>query len=116
MLPNQLVANTPEKFSIGLRQKGKPVKAAEYVFFEISKGDGSVKPIEEKAKVEGNGTYSITKTFPQEGLYYLKVHASSDGSIIMPTKKFIVGKLSDDDRKKVSDQINKKEFHDEHHH
>jgi hypothetical protein len=48
----------------------------------------------EEAEVVGDGMYRVTKDFEQDGLYFVKIHASSSGSTIVPTQQFIVGELS----------------------
>lgn len=67
-------------------QDGKPVENPDYVLFEIWKQDGTVRYEMEEAKNEGNGTYSLSKNFKNPGLYFIKVHTSNNGSIIMPKK------------------------------
>ena len=42
----------------------------------------------------GDGVYTVTKTFDNEGLYFIK-HSGNNGSIIIPQKPFAVGKLSE---------------------
>ncbi|RBW68824.1 FixH family protein [Bacillus taeanensis] len=113
----------PEKFSEGeetikavLTQSGKAVENAEFVHFEIWKQDGSVKYEMEQAEEEGDGTYSITKSFDSDGLYYVKVHARHNGSIIMPTKQFIIGELSSSELKFLQKGIQKEEGSHENHH
>ncbi|PLS18211.1 hypothetical protein CVD28_07940 [Bacillus sp. M6-12] len=110
--PLQIEIITPENFSsdhIGtvkaiLTQDGKPIENPDFVHFEIWKQDGSVNYGMEEANEEGKGTYSMNKSFKSEGLYFIKVHASSNGSIIMPQKQFIVGKLTESDKEFLKNQ------------
>lgn len=97
IIPESFSANHQETIMAVLIQDGKKVKGADYVHFEIWKQDGSVNYGMEEARDEENGTYSLRKSFDSEGLYFIKVHASNKGSIIMPQKQFIVGKLSESD-------------------
>jgi hypothetical protein len=60
--------------------------------------------------------YSITKEFDRNGLYYIQVHAGNNGSIIMPQKQFIVGKLSESELKFLQKGIQKQAESHEHHH
>ena len=80
-----------------LTQDGEKVENPAYVHFEIWKQDGTVKYGMTEAHNDGNGHYSLSRNFEQEGLYYVQVHASNNDSIIMPTKQFIVGDLSESD-------------------
>ncbi|AMM94521.1 FixH family protein [Peribacillus sp. SIMBA_075] len=116
IIPESFTANKQETIKVVLTQGGKRVRSADFVHFEIWKQDGSLKYSMEQAEAEGNGTYSLSKNFDSDGLYYIKVHASNDGSIIMPQKQFIVGKLSKSDLKIMQKGMHKQEESHEHHH
>ncbi len=104
--PIQIEVTIPEKFADNqleimkakLTQAGEPVEGADYVHFEIWNQAGTVHYEMEQASEEGNGIYSLSKDFNEEGLYFVQVHASNDGSIIMPKKQFVVGKLTESDK------------------
>lgn len=116
IIPESISANKQETIKVILTQDGKKVEGADYVHFEIWKQDGSVKFDMEQAKEEGNGTYSLSKNFDSEGLYYIKVHASNDGSIIMPQKQFVVGELSESEMKFLQKgKPKQQESHKNHH-
>lgn len=116
IIPESISANKQETIKVILTQDGKKVEGADYVHFEIWKQDGSVKFDMEQAKEEGNGTYSLSKNFDSEGLYYIKVHASNDGSIIMPQKQFVVGELSESEIKFLQrGKPKQQESHKNHH-
>ncbi|MDM5293194.1 FixH family protein [Peribacillus simplex] len=116
IIPESFTANKQETIKAVLTQGGKMVENADFVHFEIWKQDGSLKYSMEQAVEEGNGTYTLSKNFDSNGLYYIKVHASNDGSIIMPQKQFIVGKLSKSDLKILQKGMHKQEESHEHHH
>ncbi|MDW7613790.1 FixH family protein [Peribacillus simplex] len=116
IIPESFTANKQETIKVVLTQGGKRVRSADFVHFEIWKQVGSLKYNMEQAEAEGNGTYSLSKNFDSDGLYYIKVHASNDGSIIMPQKQFIVGKLSKSDLKILQKGMHKQEESHEHHH
>lgn len=80
-----------------LTQDGEKVEKSEYAHLEIWKQDGTVKYGMTEAHNDGNGQYSLSKNFEREGLYYVQFHASYNDSIIMLTKQFIVGELSESD-------------------
>lgn len=100
-IPKVLKADQEKQYRFGatLWQDQKAVKEAEYVHFEIWKADGTLRYSMEPADETKPGVYSIEKKLPKEGLYYIKVHASSNGAMIMPTRQFIVGQLSANDLK-----------------
>lgn len=116
IIPASFSANTQETMKVVLTQGGKKVENADFVHFEIWKQDGSLKYSMEQAEEEGNGTYTLSKNFDSDGLYYIKVHASNDGSIIMPKKQFIVGKLSESELRFLQRGHQKQEENHEHHH
>ena len=96
-VPEVYGPTTPTTISVVLTQNGEKVENPEYVHFEIWKQDGTAKYGMSEANNDGNGQYSLTKNFKEDGLYYVQVHASYNNSIIMPTKQFILGELSESD-------------------
>jgi hypothetical protein len=116
IIPASFSANTQETIKAVLSQGGKMVENADFVHFEIWKQDGSLRYSMEQAEEERNGTYTLSKNFDSDGLYYIKVHASNDGSIIMPQKQFIVGKLSESELEFLQKGIQKQAESHEHHH
>ena len=100
-IPKVLKADQEKQYRFGatLWQDQQEVKRADYVHFEIWKADGTLRYSMEPADETKPGMYSIKKTLPKTGLYYIKVHASSNGAMIMPTRQFIVGELSANDLK-----------------
>ncbi|PAD67524.1 hypothetical protein CHH83_18385 [Bacillus sp. 7586-K] len=116
IIPNNFSANEQEMIKVILTQKGKRVEDADFVHFEIWKQDGSIKYSMEEAKELGNGIYSISKDFDHDGLYFVKVHAGHNGSIIMPKKQFVVGELSESELDSLQKGTqNENEGHEHHH-
>lgn len=116
VIPETFSPHEQETIKAILTQSGRKVEGADYVHFEIRKQDGSIKYPMEQTVEEGNGVYSLRKSFDREGLYYVKVHASNDGSIIMPQKQFVVGDLSENELKFLQKGLQKQEESHEHHH
>ncbi|MCK1992194.1 FixH family protein [Peribacillus muralis] len=116
IIPASFSANTQETIKAVLTQGGNKVENADFVHFEIWKHDGSLKYSMEQARKEGNGTYTLSKSFDGDGLYYIRVHASNNGYIIMPQKQFVVGRLSESELKFLKKGIQKQEKSHEHHH
>ncbi len=111
-VPQPLLLNKPQIFKAVLRQEGKVVDDAEYVRFTIWKKDSSIQNEAIIATNNGNGEYTVEKSIDGDGIYYVKVQASANGSKIMPTKQFIVGEISED---MDSVQKQNKEQNHEHH-
>jgi YtkA-like len=116
IIPESFSENKQETIKVVLTQDGKKVESADFVHFEIWKQDGTLKYNMEQAEEAGNGTYRLSKEFDSDGLYYIKVHASNDGSIIMPQKQFIVGDLSKSELEFLQKDVQKQNEHHEHHH
>ncbi|MBO1512458.1 FixH family protein [Metabacillus sp. BG109] len=116
ILPQSFSDNKQETIEATLTQDGKRITEADFVHFEIWKQDGSLKYEMEEAVEEGNGMYSITKKFDRNGLYYIKVHAGNNGSVIIPQKQFIVGELSESELNFLQKGLQKQvESHEQHH-
>jgi len=100
-IPKDLQPDAKKKqtFEATVWREAKPAQKVDYVHFEIWKADGTVRYSMEPAEETKPGVYTIAKTLPKSGLYYVKAHASSEGAMIMPTRQFIVGKLSAQDLK-----------------
>ena len=97
IVPGLLEATEAATIQVILTQDGEKVETPDYVHLEIWKQDGTVNYGMKEAHNDGNGHYSLSRSFEKEGLYYVQVHASNNGSFIMPTKQFIVGELSESD-------------------
>lgn len=97
ILPEPFEPTKAETIKVILTQDGEKVENPDYVHLEIWKQDGTVKYGMTEARNDGDGQYSLSRNFEREGLYYVQVHASYNDSIIMPTKQFIVGELSESD-------------------
>lgn len=94
-IPAPIMLNEVVTLSAILHQNGEVVENLDHVIFTVWKEgtDSSVDAEKMIAKAGGDGIYSIQKEFDEEGYYYLKVQASSEGSKIMPTKQFYVGEM-----------------------
>lgn len=97
IVPELLEPTEDATIQVILTQNGERIENPDYVHLEIWKQDGTVNYGMKEAQNDGDGHYSLSRNFEQEGLYYVQVHASANGSIIMPTKQFIVGELSEND-------------------
>lgn len=100
-IPKDLQPDAKKKqtFEATVWREAKLAQKVDYVHFEIWKADGTVRYSMEPAEETKPGVYTIAKALPKSGLYYVKAHASSEGAMIMPTRQFIVGKLSTQDLK-----------------
>ncbi|MBT2759032.1 FixH family protein [Mesobacillus foraminis] len=115
-LPDSISKRKPIKITAVLTQDQTTIENAEFVHFQIWKSDGSVNYGMEEAVNEGMGRYSISKQFDTDGLYYIKVHAGSNDSIIMPQYRIVVGYLTEQDLKILQEGQNRQNSMHEHHH
>ncbi len=51
-------------------------------------------------------------TFREDGIYYLQIRADTSESKIMPTKRLIVGKLTEEQQEILLEQENDHDRHD----
>lgn len=116
IIPDSLSTNRDTPFQVVLTQGEEKVDSADYVHFEIWKQDGSIKFEMEQAEEVGNGTFQLSKKLESEGLYFIKVHASSGDSIIMPKNQFIVGELSESELEFLQKGAVVEDGDGEHHH
>jgi hypothetical protein len=103
---------TPKMLDVNLTvnpEKGKPgenihfeanvmygkekVNDVDEVIFEIWRSQ-SDKHEKIKASHGENGIYKISKTFSEEGTYYVYSHVTAKRTHVMPKKEFVVGKPS----------------------
>ncbi|GIO40150.1 hypothetical protein J41TS12_50110 [Paenibacillus antibioticophila] len=116
VIPELLLKDEPQTIKVVLTQGGQPVQQADYVHIDLWKQDGTIKFSMEEAVQDGNGVYHLNTSFDSDGLYYIKVYASSQGSIIMPRKQFVVGGLSESELEAIrKNQPEEIEGHHHHH-
>ncbi|MED3563952.1 FixH family protein [Bacillus xiapuensis] len=90
-VPETITANQNAKIEAIVTQGKEKVSDADEVKFEIWKS-GQDKHEMLNAKNEGKGIYSITKTFKDEGQYYVTAHVTARDMHTMPNQKFTVEK------------------------
>ncbi|MFD0829015.1 FixH family protein [Neobacillus sp. M.A.Huq-85] len=90
-VPENITTNEKAKIEAVVTQGKDKVSDADEVKFEIWKS-GQDKHEMIKASNEGKGIYSITKTFKDEGQYYVTAHVTARDMHTMPNQKFTVEK------------------------
>lgn len=95
----QVQMNMPETFAaleayelqVQVSQGQTPVEDADEVMFEIWL-EGSKEESEMIAAAhQGKGIYSVMKTFPEDGLYYIQSHVTARSMHAMPKQSVLVG-------------------------
>lgn len=116
VVPEPIVLNKPQLFKVILKQNDEVVDGASNVQVSIWKKGNPTSNDSIEASNVGNGEYTVEKIFNAEGLYYVKVQASANGSTVMPTKQFIVGSLSKEELNELQRNLPKeKPTHKGHH-
>lgn len=102
--PQKAVANQPITFKATVTQGKERVNDADEVTFEIWR---SKDPNHEKIDImKGkNGVYSLTKTFQQDGTYYVISHVTARGMHNMPKKEFVIGQPSEEENSKTDSSM-----------
>lgn len=116
VLPEPIVQNEPLTYKAVLQQDGKMVEDAQDVQFTFWKNAAPDQREQVTARNEGNGIYSAEKTLEGDGLYFVKVQATANGSTVMPTKQFGVGELTEEEKAALQNQDEHQHHgHDAHH-
>jgi tetrahydromethanopterin S-methyltransferase subunit B len=102
--PQKGVVNQSITFKATVTQGKERVNDADEVTFEIWR---SMNPNHEKIDVKKgeNGVYSLTKTFQQDGTYYVISHITARGMHNMPKKEFIIGQPSEEENSKTDSSM-----------
>lgn len=102
--PQKGVVNQSITFNATVTQGKERVNDAEEVTFEIWR---SMNPNHEKIDVKKgkNGVYSLTKTFQQDGTYYVISHITARGMHNMPKKEFVIGQPSEEENSKTDNSM-----------
>jgi hypothetical protein len=115
VLPDTISTEELVPIHVILTQNGKQVKDVDFIHFEIWKHEDA-QHTHEQPNLYEDGTYGLNKTFDSDGLYYIKIHASHNGSTIMPKAQMVVGELSDSELEYLQKDLPEQEEIHEHHH
>jgi tetrahydromethanopterin S-methyltransferase subunit B len=99
--PEKGVVNQPITFNAKVSQGKEKVNDADEVTFEIWR---SLDPNHEKMNVKQgkDGVCSLSKTFKQDGTYYVISHVTARGMHNMPKKEFVIGQPSEEETSKTN--------------
>jgi tetrahydromethanopterin S-methyltransferase subunit B len=98
--PEKGEVNQPITFNAIVTQGKEKVNDADEVTFEIWR---SMNPKHEKIDIKKgkDGVYSLSKTFQQDGTYYVISHVTARGMHNMPKKEFVIGQPSEEETSKT---------------
>lgn len=102
--PEKGEVNQPVTFKAKVTQGKEAVNDADEVTFEIWR---SKDPNHEKVQIKkaNKGIYSLTKSFKQEGTYYIFSHVTARGMHNMPKKEFVIGQPSEKEDSKTNSSM-----------
>jgi len=115
ILPDTIFPKEEVTLKVEVTQGKEVVEDANEVMFEIWQDDKEKSEMVE-AKHEGNGIYSITKLFEQDGMYYVQTHVTARDMHVMPKKQLIVGQVSDEEMKQMEEEMQEEDSYENHEH
>ncbi|WP_277680302.1 hypothetical protein [Gracilibacillus dipsosauri] len=116
-LPTKIAPKQVFSVRVLLTRNEVPINELEGVQLKVWKNEQPNRILESNLAYEKEGWYQTDLTLTEDGIYFLQVLASTDQSSILPTKRFIVGELSDEELNQLK-QLEEKpdqESHHEHH-
>ncbi|MGO4544120.1 FixH family protein [Paenibacillus sp. 2TAB23] len=90
-LPEQLEMDNPSIFSVEVTKSGEPLENADQAEFVIWPEDDESSAATIQAEESSPGTYSVTYSISEEGLYVIQSRIRSANEKIMPAKRFAIG-------------------------
>lgn len=115
-IPKQFPTETSTKLQAKFTRGNQEISNPDFVHFIIWKHDGSMNTGMVEAINEGDGIYSFQTKIPDDGLYYVQVHASYNGEQLLPTKQFIVGNLTDTEKQIILENASTENTNGGNHH
>lgn len=103
-------------FKVHVTQGSSNVDDAQDVQFEIWNATSTQNSEMLQAEFTGNGTYTVSKQFSKDGIYYVQTHVTARGLHVMPKKQFMVGEVSEEEINALIEEPVKKNNHQGHHH
>ncbi|WP_080844185.1 FixH family protein [Cytobacillus gottheilii] len=90
-VPENAEVGNEVSFTVTVMQANEPVDDADEVVFEIWKGEEREQSEELEAVSEGEGKYTVKKSFEEDGIYSVQSHVTARDLHTMPKKTIMVG-------------------------
>lgn len=81
---------------VKVTQGEENVADADEVLIEIWKKEHQDESINYEAENKGDGLYSLSHTFPEDGIYYVIAHVTARDMHVMPRKEFVIGEVNEE--------------------
>jgi len=98
--PEKIDSGQEVTFQATVSQGGEKVEDASEVKFEIGQDGSKGEPEMLEGSDEGNGLYTVKKSFEEAGQYYVVAHVTANGVHTMPRASFIVGDGTTEEKQK----------------
>lgn len=95
--PGEYKEHQKEKIHFEIMQNEKQAKELQFVHVSVWDRTRAFNLEMIEATREADGSYSLEVDFPNDGLYYVQVHTANDNEVIAPTRRTLIGKLSEED-------------------
>jgi hypothetical protein len=115
LVPEKISLNQETILKARVSQGKQMVDDADDVKFEIWKANSDNKSEMLNGKYDGNGIYSVKKTFDQDGVYFVQTHVTARGMHVMPKKLLVVGNISEEELKSLQENNEQSHGHGHHH-
>ncbi|TYS64521.1 hypothetical protein FZC76_18340 [Sutcliffiella horikoshii] len=113
-LPEAVEPNEEVKIEALVTQGEENVDDAREVKFEVWKQGQEADHEMEEASNDGSGIYSITKTFEEEGFYYVVAHTTARDMHVMPRVELTVGNPEPSDKEEAHKEDGHSHDHETH--
>jgi YtkA-like len=110
-VPESAGLNEEVSFTVTVTQSGEAVDDADEVVFEIWKGEERERSEEIEAEVDGEGKYTVKKSFSEDGIYSVQSHVTARDFHTMPKKTIAIGNAE-----KTEQDGQTEEDHEDHEH
>ncbi|WP_164462238.1 FixH family protein [Bacillus sp. FJAT-42376] len=111
ILPAQIRKNVSQEYKVKITQGKEAVQDAHSVEFEIWKSGSKEQSEMIKAEHSGKGIYTVSKSFKEDGIYYLQTHVTAHDMHVMPKVRLTVGQA-----KELEPEKKEKDAESGHHH
>lgn len=89
-VPKEISTEEKNKFQVTVKQGNQPVSEVDEVQFEFWQTDAKENNEKVEAVPQGDGVYTVEKSFTASGEYHVQSHVTANSMHVMPKKTFTV--------------------------
>lgn len=113
-LPSHISSPKEQAFRIFIKENSQPIQASSDIKIGVSKYGEDIQNVV-KTESKGEGVYTASYTFPEDGLYDIRLEVKTAGQHIMPTKRVAVGHLTEEEKAILQNKQKKEKQTHSHH-